>query len=35
VPVVEEMMYTGLIAVSDVEVIRVQKKVAVNDGRGA
>jgi hypothetical protein len=34
-PVVEELMYTGLIAVSDVEVIRVQKKVAVNDGRGA
>lgn len=25
VPVVEEMMYTGLIAVSDVEVVRVQK----------
>jgi hypothetical protein len=28
VPVVEEMMDTGLIAVSDVQVVRVQKKIA-------
>jgi PII-like signaling protein len=31
---VEEMMDTGLIAVSDVEVIRVQKKEAAHDGKG-
>ena len=35
VPVVEEMMDTGLIAVSDVTVVRVQKKVPANDGKGA
>lgn len=35
VPVVEEMMDTGLIAVSDVQVIRVQKKVATHEGTGA
>ena len=35
VPVVEEMMDTGLIAASDVEVIRVQKKVASHEGTGA
>jgi len=34
VPAVEEMMHTGLIAVSDVEVIRVQKEAAAHDGRG-
>jgi PII-like signaling protein len=32
VPVVEEMMDTGLIAVSDVQVIRVQKTVPAHDG---
>lgn len=31
-PVVEEMMDTGLIAVSDVHVVRVQKTVAANEG---
>jgi PII-like signaling protein len=30
IPVVEEMMDTGLIAASDVQVIHVQKKVATN-----
>ena len=35
VPVVEEMMDTGLIAVSDVQVVRVQKKVPVQEGKGA
>ena len=35
VPVVEEMMDTGLIAVSDVQVIRVQKKAASHEGTGA
>jgi PII-like signaling protein len=35
VPVVEEMMDTGLIAVSDVQVVRVQKKVAPHEGAGA
>lgn len=35
VPVIEEMMDTGLMAVSEVKVIRVQKKVAVDEGRGA
>jgi PII-like signaling protein len=35
VPVVEELMNTGLIAVSDVQVIRVQKKVATIEGKGA
>jgi len=34
VPVVEEMMDTGLIAVSDVQVVRVQKKVATHEGTG-
>jgi PII-like signaling protein len=33
VPVVEEMMDTGLIAASDVRVIRVQKKAVAQDGR--
>ena len=31
-PVVEEMMGTGVIAVSDVQVIRVQKKVPAHEG---
>lgn len=31
---VEEMMDTGLIAVSDVEVVRVEKKAAARDGEG-
>jgi PII-like signaling protein len=35
VPVVEEMMDTGLIAVSDVQVVRVQKKVPAREGKGA
>ena len=35
VPVVEEMMDTGLIAVSDVRAVRVQKKVPANEGKGA
>jgi hypothetical protein len=34
IPVVEEMMDTGLIAVSDVRVIRVQKKAASHEGTG-
>ena len=34
IPVVEEMMDTGLIAVSDVQVIRVQKRVAPHEGMG-
>jgi PII-like signaling protein len=34
VPVVEEMMDTGLIAVSDVRAVRVQKKVTANEGKG-
>ena len=34
VPVVEEMMDTGLIAVSDVQVTRVQKKVATREETG-
>jgi uncharacterized protein len=33
VPVVEEMMDTGLIAVSDVRAVRVQKKVPANEGK--
>ena len=33
VPVVEEMMDTGLMALSDVSVIRVQKKVQSRDGK--
>jgi PII-like signaling protein len=35
VPVVEEMMDTGLIAVSDVQVVRLQKKVSAQEGKGA
>jgi uncharacterized protein len=35
VPLVEEMMDTGLIAVSDVQVTRVQRKVATHDRTGA
>ncbi len=35
VPVVEDMMDTGLMAMSDVRAIRVQKKVAANEGKGA
>ena len=31
-PVVEEMMATGVIAVSDVQVIRVQKKAPAHEG---
>lgn len=34
IPVVEEMMDTGLIAVSDAEVVRVQKKVPAHEGKG-
>ncbi len=33
VPVVEEMMDTGVLAISDVTVIRVQKQAAVSDGK--
>ena len=33
VPAVEEMMDTGLLAVSEVKVIRVQKKVVAQDGK--
>jgi hypothetical protein len=32
VPVLEELMDTGLIAMSDVQVVRVQKKVAADEG---
>jgi PII-like signaling protein len=32
VPVIETMVDTGLIAVSDVQVVRVQKKVAAREG---
>jgi len=32
-PVVEEMMDTGLMAVSDVKTLRVQKKAAAPDGK--
>jgi PII-like signaling protein len=35
VPVVEEMMDTGLIAVSDVQVVRLQKKVSAQEEKGA
>jgi len=34
VPVVEEMMDTGVMALSDVSVIRVQKKVPSREGEG-
>lgn len=33
-PAVEAMMDTGLLAVSDVEAVRVQKKAAAKDGTG-
>ena len=33
VPVVEEMMDTGLMAISDVQIVRVQKKAAAPDGK--
>ena len=33
VPIVEAMMDTGLIAVSDVKIVRVQKKAASPDGK--
>ena len=35
VPVVEEMMDTGLMAVSEVRVVRVQKKVPAHEGKSA
>jgi len=35
VPIVEEMMDTGLIAVSDVQVVRVQKTLPAQEGKGA
>src|ERR1700733_7790577 len=35
IPVIEEMMDTGLIAVSDVQGVRVEKKVPVRGGKGA
>ena len=34
IPAVEAMMDTGLMAVSEVQAIRVQKKVAAQDGHG-
>ena len=34
-PVVEEMMDTGLMAISDVRMVRVQKKAAAPDERAA
>ncbi len=34
IPVVEEMMDTGLIAVSEVQVTRVQKEIATHEGTG-
>ena len=33
IPVVEEMLDTGMMAVSDVEVVRVQKKAAAPNGK--
>ena len=33
VPVVEEMMDTGLMAVSEVKIVRVQKKAPTQDGK--
>ena len=33
VPVVEEMMDTGLLAVSEVKIVRVQKKTPAQDGK--
>jgi PII-like signaling protein len=35
IPVIEQMIDTGLIAMSDVHSIRVQKKTAVHDGTSA
>ena len=35
VPVVEQMMDTGLMAVSDVRVVRVQRKAAADEGKSA
>lgn len=35
IPVIEPMLDTGLMATSPVEMIRVQKKVVANEGRGA
>ena len=35
VPVVEEMMDTGLMAASDVRMIRVEKRASTHDGTGA
>jgi PII-like signaling protein len=35
IPAVEEMMDTGLIAVSDVRAVRVQKRVPANEGKSA
>jgi len=35
VPVIEEMMDTGLMSASDVTVVRVQKKVPAHEGEGA
>jgi PII-like signaling protein len=34
VPAVEEMMDTGLLVLSEVKVVRVQKKVPTQDGKG-
>jgi uncharacterized protein len=34
-PVVEEMMHTGLMAASDVEVIRIQKQATAQGGKGS
>ena len=34
VPAVEEMMDAGLLALSEVKVVRVQKKVPTQDGKG-
>ena len=34
IPVVETMMDTGLIAISDVQVVRVQKRAAAKYGKG-
>lgn len=33
IPVVEEMMDTGVMALSDVQVVRVQKKAPADDGK--
>jgi hypothetical protein len=34
VPAVEEMMDTGLLALSEVKIVRVQKKATAQDGKG-